>query len=198
MAAAGPTSPKYPKKLTAHLKGLSLEKSDECKIYKEWNFSHTEDSGEADQHCPCGKIGIRYLCHIDNKYTKTKTFIGTSCVEFFDDDMKEVLGLVLGLISQGITGKFKGEGRNGKQRFEIRANTKLVQKLSRLKALFEHVPIYKKGNGKWEIQVFNTWSSQQGLQYDQRYSMMIRTARWTQSYGTGISFYTATEPKNVE
>jgi len=183
--AAASKALKYPQKLTEHLKTLSVEKQDECKIYNEWNFSHTEDTGEADNHCPCGKAGIRYLCYIDNKTTKKLTFVGTSCVEFFDDEMKEVLKLTLGLISVGITGKYKGEGNRRKKRFEVRANTNLVLKESRLKALFNHVPIRKERNGKWEIQVF---CDKKSLIIDQKYEMKIKTARWSQSYGTGVSF----------
>ena len=176
---------KYPQELTNHLKKLSTEKDDECKIYAQWDFSHTEDSGEADSQCPCGKTGIRYLCYITNKITKKSTFVGTSCVEFFDEEMKEVLKLVLNLISVGITGKYKGEGVGGKKRFEIRANTTLAKKESRLKALFQNVPLYQKGNGKWEMQVF---TDQQGLIQDQSYKLKIQSSRWIQPYGTGISF----------
>ena len=176
---------KYPQELTNHLKKLSTEKDDECKIYAQWDFSHTEDSGEAGSQCPCGKTGIRYLCYITNKITKKLTFVGTSCVEVFDEEMKEVLKLVLNLISVGITGKYKGEGVGGKKRFEIRANTTLAKKESRLKVLFQHIPIYQKGNGKWEMQVF---TDQQGLIQDQSYKLKIRSSRWIQPYGTGISF----------
>ena len=176
---------KYPQELTNHLKKLSTEKDDECKIYAQWDFSHTEDSGEAGSQCPCGKTGIRYLCYITNKITKKSTFVGTSCVEFFDEEMKEVLKLVLNLISVGITGKYKGEGVGGKKRFEIRANTTLAKKESRLKVLFQHIPIYQKGNGKWEMQVF---TDQQGLIQDQSYKLKIQSSRWIQPYGTGISF----------
>lgn len=151
---------------------LSTEKDDECKIYAQWDFSHTEDSGEADSQCPCGKTGIRYLCYITNKITKKSTFVGTSCVEFFDEEMKEVLKLVLNLISVGITGKYKGEGVGGKKRFEIRANTTLAKKESRLKALFQNVPLYQKGNGKWEMQVF---TDQQGFIQDQSYELKIQS-----------------------
>ena len=55
---------KYPQRLTEHLKHLSVEKADECKMSQEWTFSHTEDSGEAGSDCPCGKTGIRHLCYI--------------------------------------------------------------------------------------------------------------------------------------
>ena len=175
----------YPKKLTDHLKRFSVEKEDECKIYQEWLFSYTEDSGEAGSDCPCGKKGIRYLCYIRNKTTRKQTFVGTTCVEFFDEDMKEVLKLTLGLISTGITGTYKGSGKRGKQRFEIRGNSVLVTKQSRLEALFKFVPIYQKDNGKWEIQVF---TSEEGLLEGRRYKMRIRTSRWDTHYGTGISF----------
>lgn len=99
--------------------------------------------------------------------------------------MKEVLKLTLGLISTGITGQYKGSGNRGKQRFEIRGNSILVTKQSRLKALFNHVPIYQKGNGKWEIQVF---TSEDRLIEGRRYKMRIKASRWEQHYGTGITF----------
>ena len=54
-------------------KRLSVEKEDECKIYNEWIFGHTEDSGEAGSDCPCGKTGIRYICYIRNKITRKQT-----------------------------------------------------------------------------------------------------------------------------
>lgn len=176
---------KYPKKLTDHLKQFSVEKEDECKMYREWLFSRTEYSGEAGSDCPCGKKGIRYLCYITNKHSQKQTFVGTSCVEFFDEDMKEVLKLTLGLITSGITVTYKGRGSRGKQSFEIHGNTLLVTKQSRLKALFNFVPIHKKDHGKWEIQVF---TSENGLQEGRRYKLRIKTSRWSQSYGTGISF----------
>ena len=184
MAAAVKTL-KYPQKLTEHLKRLSGEKENVCKIYNEWTFSHTEDSGEASSDCPCGKTGIRYLCHLRNKITRKQTFVGTSCVEFFDEDMKEVLQLTLGLISTGITGKYKGSGNRGKQRFEIRASSNLIKRHSRLKALFNYVPIYQKKNGKWEIQIF---TDELGLIEDRRYAMKIKSSRWSALYGTGITF----------
>ena len=171
--------------MTDHLKQFSAEKEDECKIYQEWLFSHIEDSGEAGSDCPCGKKGIRYLCYIRNKTTRKQTFVGTTCVEFFDEDMKEVLKLTLGLISTGITGKYKGSGNRGKQRFEIRGNAILANKESRLKALFNYVPIYRKKSGKWEIQVF---TSEHGLIKDRRYLLRIKTSRWAQRYGSGITF----------
>jgi len=175
----------YPKQLTDHLKQFSVEKEDECKIYREWLFSYTEDSGEAGSDCPCGKKGIRYLCYIRNQTTRKQTFVGTTCVEFFDEDMKEVLKLTLGLIQTGITAEYKGSGTRGKQRFEIHGNSILVTKQSRLKALFNFVPIYQKGNGRWDIQVF---TSEDGLIEGRRYKMRIKTSRWDQNYGTGITF----------
>ena len=57
---------KYPQRLTNYLKKLSAEKDDECKIYAQWDFTHAEDSGEADSQCSCGKTSIRYLWYISN------------------------------------------------------------------------------------------------------------------------------------
>jgi len=183
----------YPKKLTDHLKQFSVEKHDECKIYQEWLFSYTADSGEAGSDCPCGKKGIRYLCYIRNKTTRKQTFVGTTCVEFFDEDMKEVLKLTLGLIQTGITGKYKGSGNRGKQRFEIRGNSILVNKESRLKALFNHIPIYRKKSGKWEIQVF---PSEHDFMIDRRYKLKIKTSRWVQRYGSGVTFTVIEKQEN--
>ena len=182
MAEAG--TRRYPQQLTNHLRELSQEKNDELLIYREWTFSHTEDTGEASSQCPCGKIGIRYLCYIDNQITRSRTFVGTSCAEFFDEEMKEVFQLTLGLISKGINGKYKGVQRNGeKKRFEVRANSNIVQKQSRLHALFRFVPIYQKGNGKWEIQAFTQHNN---LTLDESYTMKIKSSRWSNDYGNGV------------
>jgi len=135
MAEAAINELEYPQQLIDHLKQLSHERNDICKMFAEWQFVDTEDSGAANSNCPCGQQGIRYRCHIENKITKMTTFVGTKCVEFFDDDMKEVLKLALGLISSGINGKYKGEGNRGKKRFEIRANTNLATKERHLKKL---------------------------------------------------------------
>ena len=102
---AVPGSRRYPQQLTNHLRQLSQEQIDELQIYREWTFSHTEDTGVANSRCPCGKFGIRYLCYIDNQITGAKTFVGTSCAELFDEEIKEVLQLTLGLIAMGINGK---------------------------------------------------------------------------------------------
>lgn len=172
----------YPQKLTDHLKQFSVEKEDECKMYREWLFSHTEDSGEADRECPCGKKGIRYLCYITNETTRKQTFVGTTCVEFFDEDMKEVLKLTLGLISTGTTGKYKGSG-NRENKDSKYAETQFLSPSSRdWKPFLITFPFTKKVT---EIQVF---TSDYGLMEDQRYKMRIKTSRWDQHYGTGISF----------
>ena len=182
MAVAG--SRRYPQQLTNHLRELSKEKNDELQIYREWTFSYTEDTAEANSRCPCGKIGIRYLCYIDNQITQSRTFVGTSCAEFFDEEMKEVFQLTLGLISKGINGKYKGVQSNGeKKRFEVRANSNIVQKQSRLHALFRFVPIHRKGNGKWEIQAFTQHNN---LQLDESYTMKIKSSRWSKDYGNGV------------
>ena len=184
MAEAG--SRRYPQQLTSHLRDLSKEKNNELQLYREWTFCHIKDSGETDRRCPCGKTGIRYLCYIKNRITGMLTFVGTKCVEFFDEEMKEVLKLSLGLISTGVTGKYKGLQKNGKKkRFEVRANSKIVKKEPRLKALFKHVPIYQKRNKKWEIQAF---TQRDDLTLDECYTMKIKSSRWTQDYGNGITF----------
>lgn len=180
----------YPARLSEHLREISKEKRDDMRMYMEWYFDKTEDTGEASSLCPCGKQGLRYLCYIKNKHTRNTTYVGTTCIELFDKEMKEVLKLVHGLVSVGIRGQYKGisNTNQSKHRFEIRANTNLVKKSQFLKSQVKYVPIYQKGNEKWEMQLFFDISVPAGLHEGQFYRLRMKSSRWEQDYGTGITF----------
>ena len=178
----------YPAKLSEHLRTLSRQKEDDLSMYREWYFQRTEDTGTLDNTCPCGKQGLRYKCFIQNEHTRQSTFVGTKCIELFDEEMKEVLKLVHCLISSGIRGKYKGlSTKTNKHRFEIRANTNLVTKSDFLKSHLKFVPIYKKGDGKWEVQVFFE-NMGNPLDEDKFYQLRIKSSRWENEHGTGVTF----------
>ena len=178
----------YPARLSEHLRQLSREKENDLSMYREWYFQRTEDTGAPDNTCPCGQQGLRYKCFIQNKHTKRSTFVGTTCIELFDEEMKEVLKLVHCLISSGIRGKYKGfSTKTNKHRFEIRANTNLVTKSSFLKSHLKFVPIYKKWDGKWEVQVFFEKMGSP-LDEDRFYRLRIKSSRWKKEYGPGVTF----------
>lgn len=183
----------YPARLSEHLRSMSHEQNDDMEIYSEWYFVGTEDTGEADRMCPCGKQGLRYLCTIRNKHTRMSTRVGTTCIELFDEEMKEVLKLVYGLISTTIRGKYKGISRpSGRHRFEIRANTRLVKKSPFLKSHVKNVQIYQKFNRRWEVQVLFEIPVPTSLREDCFYRLRMKCARWEKDYGngtvTGITF----------
>lgn len=183
----------YPARLTEHLKSMSQVQNDAMKMYTEWYFVGTIDTGTADRNCPCGKQGIRYLCTIRNKHTTMSTRAGTTCIELFDEEMKEVLKLVYGLISTHIRGKYKGVSRrSGRHRFEIRANTRLVKKSPFLKSHVKYVQIYQTFNRKWEIQVLFDITVPPILRQDSLYHLRMKCTRWENDYGkgmvTGITF----------
>lgn len=52
-----------------------MEKENECEIYREWLFSHTEDSGEAESDCPCGKKVSDIFAILETKLLKSKRLL---------------------------------------------------------------------------------------------------------------------------
>ena len=179
----------YPARLSEHLRELSREKEDDLSMYMEWYFKKIEDTGAPVHYCPCGYQGIRYKCFIENKFTRQSTFVGTRCGELFDEDMREVLQLVHGLIRLGIRGKYKGFSKTKKHRFEIEENEGLATKSEFLRSHLEFVPVYQKGNGAWEVQVFfEDFLGTPVLEEDNFYKLRIKSSRWETEHGTGVTF----------
>ena len=135
---------------------MSAEKEDESQIYQERGNSATVRT-VARMGWLCGKTGIRYLCYIKNNITRKQTFGGTNCVEFFDEDIKEVLQLTLVLISTGITGKYKGSENRWKQTLSRSSITVLVEGDRGTGALENRRDRVtgrggRRGGGKWDFQ----------------------------------------------
>ena len=84
-----------------------------------------------------------------------------------------------------------GIGKDGrKDRFEIRANTLLVKSEAVMKVYFDYVPVYKKGNRKWEMQVFDDTDTD--FEEGQRYRLYLKTSNWILEHSDrkkGVSFY---------
>lgn len=67
-------------KLRQHI--IERSKSDDFNIAKEeWQLVEIEYS-EAWDNCPCGQE-IKKLCYIKNKFTKVKTYVGSTCIDNF-------------------------------------------------------------------------------------------------------------------
>ena len=187
---------RYPDNLMKHLRelgdanDLTLGNFD---VASKWQFTRTCDNGEANENCPCGKHGIRYLMYIKHTNTGNDTFVGSQCITIFEERLQKVMEVAFALMSRGVQGKFLGvTTRNPpKLRFEISGNHGLVKNKSDFKLYFDHVPVHQVSS-KWECCVFppnraavNAYVAT--LQDGGSYSLKLKLSRWSQSYGTGFS-----------
>ncbi|XP_022110238.1 uncharacterized protein LOC110989864 isoform X2 [Acanthaster planci] len=72
-------------------------------ILDQWCLTWVEDLESLDGNCPCGKEGIRFLCHIKNVKNGTETYVGSKCIERFNLGDRTVAGILQNLLLRGIT-----------------------------------------------------------------------------------------------
>ena len=162
-------------------------------VARKWQFTRTCDNGAANENCPCGKYGIRYLMYIKHRNTGNDTFVGSECIKIFEERLQKVMKVAFALMSRGVQGKFLGvtAGASPKLRFEISGNHGLVRNKSDFQLYFDHVPVHQVSS-KWECRVFPPngealTAYAATLQDGGRYSLKLKLSRWSQSYGTGFS-----------
>ena len=177
----------YPSRLTKHLRKRSQNKDDIMLMYMEWKITGEEDIGGGELSCPCGKQGIRNIVHITNKETGKATRVGTTCGQWFDQDMKDVLRFTNGLDHLKITGQFFGTFDNAvtiKHKFRVDENESLVRKAEFLRFHLDYVPVYDREI--CQIQVL--FPREPDLEHGRYYRLRLRGATWDKPYGTGTSF----------
>lgn len=76
---------------------LSIEKKSVSIAFKEWQFRGvTKDMGIASACCElCDQEKLRYQFQIQNKYTRNKLWVGSSCIFKFSIEVFNELGLLL-------------------------------------------------------------------------------------------------------
>ncbi len=72
--------------IASHLFRHSREQTNWSKMVGEWLPLHREVSDELCE-CPCGKSGIRELCHLTNLETGYKGFVGNCCILHLGDNV---------------------------------------------------------------------------------------------------------------
>ena len=75
-----------PPPIATHLFSHSREQTSWTEMIKEWTPLHREVSDELCE-CPCGKKGIRELCHLTNVLTGYEGFVGNCCIRHLGDDV---------------------------------------------------------------------------------------------------------------
>jgi len=75
-----------PPPIASYLFRHSLEQTDWSKMIREWVPLHREVSDELCE-CPCGKSGIRELCHLTNVHTGYTGFVGNCCILHLGDNV---------------------------------------------------------------------------------------------------------------
>ena len=120
-------------------------------MFKEWRFDHVEDLHQCNGVCPCGKKAIRYKHHIQNRFTKEMTHVGSKCIELFGRNMKIIRRVAETLLGDGFTGTCKMI-KNKFAQFSVCGNSIIVKHESELKKYFNKFPITKK-SGKCIVDV---------------------------------------------
>ena len=201
--AAARDEQRYPDKLMTYLKSLEEDPSRPISyidLVAKWCFSYTEDLGDANETCPCGKRGVRYLMHIVHVESQKTTFVGSKCIKIFKEVLQAVLKVATNLMVRGITGTYKGLSRtkNRKFRFQIRPNHGLVKEIENFRQLFgkKNTPVfYNKYTKHWECMVFGAvfgarrnWNFRD-FSEGTKYKLRLQLKCWSASYGEGFSLY---------
>jgi hypothetical protein len=146
------------KRLVAHLKPMSKNQTDDpWELFKEWRHVRMEDRKQPDGVCPCGQMGIRFECYIQNAWTSKETFVGTQCIEKFADDiLQTITHLGQALLENGVLGTYQGLSKSGKTMlFQISALSGLVKQIESIREqyslYFAFLPAKSKKKQRWTI-----------------------------------------------
>ena len=207
---------RYPERLMQHLR--LFEKANGAgkgvaKLVQSWKFIRSEDTGEAESECPCGKNGLRYLMFIKHKVTDEETHVGSDCIKIFEEKLQSVMQVAERLLRNGLKGTFQGitkNVKNPKLRFQINSQHGLVQEINNFSLYFdrEKIPVFqntRSQNEHWECAVFpsnfphvssSSYAERARLVSGNSYHMKLRLERWTASAeaGSGEGFSLTSQP----
>ena len=134
--------------LFLHLPHLSKEED----FQGEWMFVESRPI-EADEHniCPCGQTSIQAYFFVENKINGNRTFVGSMCIENIDPKVGVVIAYFKHILHRTIQGEYKGQDSHDLQRFTVKSNSILVQRLHVVKHLNPQVT--RNLEGKWQVLV---------------------------------------------
>ena len=153
--------------LFLHLQHLSEEED----FQGEWMFVESRPI-EADKHniCPCGQTTIQAYFFVENKINGNRTFVGSMCIENIDPRVNTVIAYFNHILHRAIQGKYKGEDSQGLQRFTVKSNTILVDRLHVVKHLNPQVT----RNLKNECEVLVKYPKPETLIEGQSYPLKLK------------------------
>jgi len=134
--------------LQIHLQHLSEEKE----FQGEWMFVESRPVQPGEHNiCPCGQKDISSYFFLENKINGNRTFVGSTCKRNIDPRVGAVIAYFNHILEKGVHGQYKGQDSEDQQRFEVRPNTVLVQRLFAVQQLNPQVT--KNTEDKWEVAV---------------------------------------------
>jgi hypothetical protein len=164
---------RYPDKLWAHIRPLSVNQASFYDAAKEWEFAEETEETDDDVDCPCGHKHIHMLCHIVNGKTGATAIVGNECINWFGAHLAEVVHLARSLLS--ITGEYKGFTRSGYQlQFQVHARLSALAQQKILKGYFRRLPWLKVGP-RYRLFVYDKRGTPRlPLQVDVKYRLALR------------------------
>eukprot|EP00112_Aurelia_sp_Birch-Aquarium-sp1_P005659 Seg1644.8 transcript_id=Seg1644.8/GoldUCD/mRNA.D3Y31 product="hypothetical protein" protein_id=Seg1644.8/GoldUCD/D3Y31 len=203
---------KYPDKLMQHLRSFEDANGTDksvLELVQSWKFIRSEDTGEAESVCPCGKVGIRYLMFIEHKVSHQETHVGSECIKIFEEKLQKVMQVADRLLRTGLKGTFKGVTKgvkNPKLRFQINSQHGLVKEIDNFSLYFdrEKIPVFHKTRSKnkhWECAIFpgnfpavssSSYAEEAELVDGNSYELKLSLKRWAARDGEGFSLYIIT------
>lgn len=161
--------------LIPHLKRLSKEKQNDRKVFHEWGLIWVEDIGHAEESCPCGKEGIRYLYHIRNKITSSETFVGSRCITFFYKHLPAVAKIARNLLCEGTNARLIANNADGTAKFKLSQNLSIVNKQHKLK-YFKSIPVQIEGTYEKPVYMLTAdlTNSKVNMKVGQNYKILVQ------------------------
>ena len=153
--------------LFLHLQHLSEEEN----FIGEWVFVESRLI-EEDQHniCSCCQSHIKSYFFIENKINGNRTFVGSTCIENIDPRVYAVTAYFNHILHRAIQAEYKGEDSQGLQRFTVKSNSTLVQRLHVVKHLNPQVT----RNLKNECEVLVKYPETETLIVGQSYPLKLK------------------------
>jgi len=192
---------RYPGRLMEHLRQLGDEedmnlRNSDSDVARKWKFTKTDDNGEADEECPCGKKEIRYLMYIKHKNTGNEIFVGSSCIKLFERCLENLTNVALALMQTGVKGTYKGvTKRNPRQlKFKIPPNHGFVRNLNDFRVHIIYVPVSQLEYNDWNCEVFPPDRDKieeyaRKLVIGQQYQLKVKLTRWENDDGNSFSLF---------
>ena len=153
--------------LFLHLQHLSEEED----FQDEWMFVESRPI-EADEHniCPCSQTSIQAYLFVENKINGNRTFVGSKCIRNIDPRVNTVIAYFNHILHRAIQAEYKGEDSQGLQRFTVKSNSTLVQRLHVVKHLNPQVT----RNLKNECEVLVKYPETETLIVGQSYPLKLK------------------------